>query len=56
VPAQLSFTASGDSPLLFSQVKQHGGPIEVETELGAFTEFIITLPRGDGSAPGAKPE
>jgi two-component system, NtrC family, sensor kinase len=26
-------------------VKQHGGKIEVETELGAFTEFIITLPR-----------
>jgi signal transduction histidine kinase len=27
-------------------VKQHGGTIEVETELDAFTEFIITLPRG----------
>ena len=26
-------------------VKQHGGRIDVETELGAFTEFIITLPR-----------
>jgi signal transduction histidine kinase len=26
-------------------VKQHGGTIDVETELGAFTEFIITLPR-----------
>jgi signal transduction histidine kinase len=26
-------------------VKQHGGRIEVETELGEFTEFIITLPR-----------
>ena len=27
-------------------VKQHGGRIEVETEPGEFTEFIITLPRG----------
>jgi signal transduction histidine kinase len=26
-------------------VKQHGGTIRVDTELGAFTEFIITLPR-----------
>ena len=26
-------------------VKQHGGKIDVETEQGAFTEFIITLPR-----------
>ena len=26
-------------------VKQHGGKIEVATEPGAFTEFIITLPR-----------
>jgi GAF domain-containing protein len=26
-------------------VKQHGGRIEVATEPGAFTEFIITLPR-----------
>jgi signal transduction histidine kinase len=26
-------------------VKQHGGNIDVETEPGAFTEFIITLPR-----------
>jgi signal transduction histidine kinase len=29
-------------------VKQHGGRIDVETELGLFTEFIITLPRGNG--------
>jgi signal transduction histidine kinase len=26
-------------------VKQHGGSIDVETELGAFSEFIIVLPR-----------
>jgi signal transduction histidine kinase len=26
-------------------VKQHGGRIHVDTELGAFTEFIVTLPR-----------
>ena len=26
-------------------VKQHGGSIEVETELGHFTEFKIVLPR-----------
>jgi signal transduction histidine kinase len=26
-------------------VKQHGGRIDVETEPGAFTEFVITLPR-----------
>ena len=31
-------------------VKQHGGRIDVETEPGAFTEFIITLPRGNGAA------
>ena len=26
-------------------VKQHGGTIDLATEPGAFTEFIITLPR-----------
>ena len=26
-------------------VKQHGGTIDVDTELGAFTEFIVTLKR-----------
>ncbi len=35
-------------------VKQHGGRIDVETEPGEFTEFIITLPRGKG--PAAKAE
>ncbi len=29
-------------------VKQHGGKIDVETGPGAFTESIITLPRGSG--------
>ncbi len=36
-------------------VKQHGGSINVETEHGVFTEFIITLPRGD-TASDSKPE
>jgi len=31
-------------------VKQHGGTIDVETEPGAFTEFIITLPRGHAAS------
>ena len=29
-------------------VKQHGGSIDVETELGHFTEFVIILPRTNG--------
>jgi len=33
-------------------VKQHGGMIDVETEPGAFTEFIITLPRAATQAGG----
>jgi two-component system NtrC family sensor kinase len=37
-------------------VKQHGGRIDVETKLGEFTEFIITLPRGDRTAAGEEPE
>jgi signal transduction histidine kinase len=36
-------------------VKQHGGSINVETERGVFTEFIITLPRGNTSSD-SKPE
>jgi signal transduction histidine kinase len=28
-------------------VEQHGGRLDVETKLGEFTEFIITLPRGN---------
>ncbi|MEY9883609.1 ATP-binding protein [Bradyrhizobium sp. USDA 329] len=41
-------------------VKQHGGTIDVNTEPGVFTEFIITLPRvmatggTTGSTPGGK--
>ena len=27
-------------------VKQHDGSIDVQTEPGRFTEFMITLPRG----------
>src|SRR4051794_37692498 len=34
-------------------VKQHGGKIDVDTEPGAFTEFIITLPRTGAAQPGA---
>ena len=37
-------------------VKQHGGRIDVETESGAFTEFIITLPRGNRTAADESPE
>jgi two-component system, NtrC family, sensor kinase len=29
-------------------VKQHGGRIDVKTEPGEFSEFIITLPREPG--------
>jgi two-component system, NtrC family, sensor kinase len=38
-------------------VKQHGGRIDVDSRVGEFSEFVITLPRRDGSAagPGAGP-
>ncbi|UWU74592.1 cache domain-containing protein [Bradyrhizobium huanghuaihaiense] len=37
-------------------VKQHGGTIDVKTDPGVFTEFIITLPRtmAAGDTPGGK--
>jgi signal transduction histidine kinase len=37
-------------------VKQHGGRIDVQTKVGEFTEFIITLPRDNGTPPKQKPE
>jgi signal transduction histidine kinase len=37
-------------------VKQHGGRIDVETEPGVFTEFIITLPRGSIPSGDSEPE
>jgi signal transduction histidine kinase len=37
-------------------VKQHGGRIEVATVLGEFTEFVITLPRGDRAILVGEPE
>jgi len=37
-------------------VKQHGGRIDVKTEPGVFTEFIIILPRDNATAIDQKPE
>ena len=37
-------------------VKQHGGRIDVDTEPGVFTEFIITLPRDNGADIDQKPK
>jgi hypothetical protein len=34
----------------------HGGRIEVQTELSEFAEFIITLPRDNGTVVDQKPE
>jgi signal transduction histidine kinase len=34
-------------------VKQHGGRIDVETQPGTFSEFIVTLPRGNGDTGGS---
>jgi len=36
--------------------KQHGGRIDVQTKLGEFTEFIVTLPRDNGTPPKQKAE
>jgi signal transduction histidine kinase len=33
-------------------VKQHGGRIDVETKVGEFTEFVITLPRNNRTTTG----
>ena len=33
-------------------VKQHGGTIDVVTEAGKFTEFVVTLPRVGAPTPG----
>jgi two-component system, NtrC family, sensor kinase len=37
-------------------VKQHGGRIDVETEPGSFTEFIISLPRANESTAVKQPK
>ena len=37
-------------------VKQHGGRIDVETKLGEFTEFIVTLPRDNRAVVADKSE
>jgi two-component system, NtrC family, sensor kinase len=34
-------------------IQQHGGTIEVESQVGEFTEFIIRLPRGGAAQGGA---
>jgi signal transduction histidine kinase len=37
-------------------VKQHGGRIDVDTEPGVFTEFVITLPRHNRVVENQEPE
>ena len=37
-------------------VKQHGGRIDVQTEPGSFTEFVITLARANGSTAVKQPK
>ena len=34
--------------------KQHGGTITVDSEVGAFTEFVVTLPRAMFTGQGAR--
>jgi signal transduction histidine kinase len=34
-------------------VKQHGGSIDVKSEVGLFTEFVLTLPRTAASKGGS---
>jgi two-component system NtrC family sensor kinase len=34
--------------------KQHGGTISVDSEVDAFTEFVVTLPRGMFAGEGAR--
>jgi len=36
-------------------VQEHGGSIEFDSEVGAFTEFCIRLPRRDHARPAEKP-
>ena len=36
--------------------QQHGGTIKVNSEVGAFTEFIVRLPHGGQSVVAGRPE
>jgi signal transduction histidine kinase len=35
-------------------VKQHGGTLHVDTRVGEFTEFVITLPRSASALPNQR--